>query len=281
MVELFFFSCCHLETYTVIVNLFFLSSSFNLRVSSKYAILEIKRQLVNLINRIIYIHIPSFKSFHSKFQKPHLVSFQTQPRKKFSLRSYTRVRSSQKPLLIYLLGLDEKYRSRAYIRRHLWFMNVAQILHLRVPRDGRKVEDDILSHGRFPSKYQLRKGRENKGGEKKSEERREMAPGCSTERRPPPRWRIKGQRGSRLLHKRLRDPRARYFSPSFPSAGRGNRLRKARARQVWQINEIPAATVNNNTTVPANQAVASSCRPIFSDYKCHGCSTAGGEGGKA
>lgn len=30
-------------------------------------------------------------------------------------------------------------------------------------------------------------GRENKGeGEKKSEERREMAPGCSTERRPLP-----------------------------------------------------------------------------------------------
>lgn len=125
-------------------------------------------------------------------------------------------------------------------------------------------------------------GREGKirEGEKKSEERREMAPGCSTERRPPPRWRIKGQRGSRLLHKRLRDPRARYFSPSFPSAGRGNRLRKARARQVWQINEIPAATVNNNTTVPANQAVASSCRPIFSDYKCHGCSTAGERGGR-
>lgn len=46
-------------------------------------------------------------------------------------------------------------------------MNVAQILYLRVPRDGRKVEDDILSHGRFPSKYQLRKGRENKGGGKK------------------------------------------------------------------------------------------------------------------
>lgn len=92
----------------MIVNLFFLSSSFNLRVSSKCAILEIKRQLVNLINRIIYIHIPSFKSFHSKFQKPHLVPFQVQPQKKFSLLSYTRVRSSQKPLLIYLLGLDEK-----------------------------------------------------------------------------------------------------------------------------------------------------------------------------
>lgn len=161
-------------------------------------------------------------------------------------------------------------------------MNVAQILYLRVPRDGRKVEDDILSHGRFPSKYQLRKGGENKGGEEKrarNEEKWPLVVPLSVALSP--RWRIKGQRGSRLLHKRLRDPRARYFSPSFPSAGRGNRLRKARARQVWQINEIPAATVNNNTTVPANQAVASSCRPIFSDYKCHGCSTAGGEGGKA
>ena len=65
-------------------------------------------------------------------------------------------------------------------------MNVAQILYLRVPRDGRKVEDDILSHGRFPSKYQLREEGKIREGEKKSEERREMAPGCSTERRPLP-----------------------------------------------------------------------------------------------
>lgn len=36
----FFSSCFLLETYTVIVNLFFLSSSFNLRASSKCAILE-------------------------------------------------------------------------------------------------------------------------------------------------------------------------------------------------------------------------------------------------
>lgn len=112
-------------------------------------------------------------------------------------------------------------------------MNVAQILYLRIPRDGRKVEDDILSHGRFPSKYQRGRKIREEGGKKQGRgRRREMALVVLLSVAP---LMHQGRERAFYINVSL-DPARRIFHRRFPSTRRDNRLRKARERMTNQRN---------------------------------------------
>lgn len=82
-------------------------------------------------------------------------------------------------------------------------------------RDGRKVEDDILSHGRFQVSINGEENKEEGKNDNESEERREMAPGCSTKRRPVDVSRAR----ERLLHNRLGLQGLAIFHRHFPRPG--------------------------------------------------------------
>lgn len=133
---------------------------------------------------------------------------------------------------IYLLGLDENIWKEHFGRDTCdsWTL---QILYLRVPRDGRKVEDDILSHGRFPSKYQRGRKIREEGGKKQGRgRRREMALVVLLSVAP---LMHQGRERAFYINVSL-DPARRIFHRRFPSTRRGNRLRKARERMTNQRN---------------------------------------------